>query len=253
MFGKHHRHGHRPEWSEEQEWSESSRAQRGPHHSGPHHGGPHWHEHRPGPGFRGRFGPRGPFGFMPHGGPRFDRPFGGGGPFGGDPFDEGGGGGGRRRQRRGDLKYVLLELLAEQPRHGYDLIKELEQRYAGFYRPSPGSVYPTLQLLEDEGNLTSEQVEGKRVYTITEAGRSVLAERQQQPGDQPGGWRHGGRRGPAPELEELRRSAMALMSSVMQGARHGTPDQQRAVQERLEATRREIYRILAGDQSANAE
>src|SRR6266540_3292714 len=85
-----------------------------------------------------------------------------------------------RRQRRGDIKYVLLELLAEQPRHGYELIKELEQRYAGFYWPSPGSVYPTLQLLEDEGHLTSETIDGKRVYTITDSGRQLLDEQRSQ-------------------------------------------------------------------------
>ncbi|MFN8481249.1 MAG: PadR family transcriptional regulator [Kouleothrix sp.] len=94
----------------------------------------------------GRRGPGAWFG-PDEGGP-FDRGF-WRGRRGGGPFDEDGGG--RRRQRRGDIKSALLELLAEQPRHGYELIKELEQRYGGFYRPSPGSVYPTLQLLEDEG------------------------------------------------------------------------------------------------------
>src|SRR5215216_709521 len=139
-----------------------------------------------------------------HGGPFFGR----GGPFGDDPFDEGGPG--RRRQRRGDIKYALLELLAEQPRHGYEMIKELEQRYGGFYRPSPGSVYPTLQMLEDEGHLTSEMVDGKRIYTITESGQRLLEEhRQRRPDEDFGPRRHGFRgRGAAPELDELRRSGM---------------------------------------------
>src|SRR5262245_47979249 len=61
------------------------------------------------------------------------------------------GGGGERFPRRGDLKYVVLELLNERPRHGYDIIRALEDRFRGFYRPSPGSVYPTLQMLEDLG------------------------------------------------------------------------------------------------------
>lgn len=211
---------------------------------GPWGGGP-----RPPFGFgqRGGFGPRPPFGFGPRGGgPRGGGPFGpfgGGGPFGGDPFDEGGGG--RRRHRRGDLKYVLLELVAEQPRHGYELIKVLEERYAGFYRPSPGSVYPTLQLLEDEGSVTSESVEGKRVYTITDAGRRLLEEHQQRGGGRPGGERPG----PDRDLDALHRGAMALQASIMQVARHGTPEQRRAALERLDATRREIYRILAQDES----
>src|SRR5258708_38121964 len=83
------------------------------------------------------------------------------------PFGGGFGEGGRKRQRRGDIKFILLELIKEQPRHGYDLIKVLEERYGGFYRPGPGTVYPTLQLLEDEGNVSSATVDGKRIYTTT--------------------------------------------------------------------------------------
>lgn len=173
--------------------------------------------------------------------PRGGRPFGGpfGGPFGDDPF--GSDGGPRRRHKRGDIRFALLELLAEQPRHGYELIKELERRYAGFYRPSPGSVYPTLQLLEEEGYLTSEQIEGKRVYTITEAGKEALAAHQA----------HGsGRQGLHPgsndaELGALRRSLMALNEVVMQAARHGTPEQMRSVMQSLDEARREVHRVLA--------
>ncbi|HEU5014265.1 MAG TPA: PadR family transcriptional regulator [Roseiflexaceae bacterium] len=200
-----------------------------PHH---HHGMHEEHD-------EAWFSPRG------RGGP-FGGPFRRGGPWG-DPSDEDGGG--RQRQRRGDIKFALLELLAEQPRHGYELMNELEQRYGGFYRPSPGSVYPTLQMLEDEGHLTSEQVEGKRVYTITDSGRKALAERQQHAGPEAHG-RHGFR-GPrhAPELHELRQSGMALMASLMQVAQHGTPEQVRAATKLLEATRREIYALLARNET----
>jgi DNA-binding PadR family transcriptional regulator len=75
---------------------------------------------------------------------------------------------------RGDLKYVILDLLKEQPRHGYDIIRALEDRMRGRYRPSPGSVYPTLQMLEDLGYVTSTQQEGKRVYAITDSGLQYL-------------------------------------------------------------------------------
>ena len=80
------------------------------------------------------------------------------------------------RRRRGDIKYHLLEVLKDGPRHGYEIISELEQRSGG-HRPSPGSVYPTLQMLEEGGYLTSEQIEGKKVYTITDAGLKLLEER----------------------------------------------------------------------------
>ncbi|MBX0329181.1 PadR family transcriptional regulator [Oscillochloris sp. ZM17-4] len=204
-----------------------------------HHHGPPWtrhdEEHDMPPWARRRMAfwmarkGRGPFGGGPFGG----------GPFGDDPF--GGDGGPRRRHRRGDIKFALLELLAEQPRHGYDLIKELESRYAGFYRPSPGTVYPTLQLLADEGHLTSEQAEGKRIYTITESGRLLLAERQGG-GEGQHGFRHdeGGE-----GLDGLRRSARALIEVVMQSARHGTPEQVQAVGKVIDGARREVYRILA--------
>src|SRR5690242_1995163 len=64
---------------------------------------------------------------------------------------------------RGDMKFLLLELLVERPKHGYEMIKELENRYSGFYTPSPGTVYPTLQMLEDRGHVRSVSEDGKRV------------------------------------------------------------------------------------------
>jgi DNA-binding PadR family transcriptional regulator len=85
----------------------------------------------------------------------------------------------RRRPRffeRGDLKFVILDLLAEKPRHGYEVIKALEERAGGWYTPSPGSVYPTLQLLEDLGYVSATQQGEKKVYAITDSGRAFLAE-----------------------------------------------------------------------------
>src|SRR6476469_1241417 len=78
---------------------------------------------------------------------------------------------------QGDLKYVILRLLEEKPRHGYDIIKELESRFGGSYAPSPGTVYPTLTMLEDLGfaRVVREEV-GKKVYEITDEGRAHLAE-----------------------------------------------------------------------------
>src|SRR5258707_548942 len=107
----------------------------------------------------------------PGGGPRggWQRgPWGGSGPWG-PPF---GGRGGGPRVRRGNVRAAILALLAERPMHGYEMIQELEARTNGLWRPSAGSIYPTLQLLEDEGLVTGEESEGKRRFTLTDGGRA---------------------------------------------------------------------------------
>ncbi len=89
---------------------------------------------------------------------------------------------GPRRGRmfeKGDLKYVILDLLEAKPSHGYEVIRALEERFRGFYSPSPGSVYPTLQLLEDLGYVVATQRDGKKVYEITDEGRKFLEEHRQ--------------------------------------------------------------------------
>jgi len=80
--------------------------------------------------------------------------------------------------RKGDLKYVILDLIKEKPRYGYEIIRALEERSHGFYAPSPGVVYPTLQMLEEMGYASAIERDGKKVYTITEEGRQFLAERK---------------------------------------------------------------------------
>jgi DNA-binding PadR family transcriptional regulator len=92
-------------------------------------------------------------------------------------WPEGGRGPRRRRQQvfeSGEVKYVILRLLREKPRHGYEIIKALEERMGGCYTPSPGTVYPTLQLLEDQGYVRAVESEGKRVYHITPEGEGFL-------------------------------------------------------------------------------
>lgn len=146
------------------------------------------------------------------------------------------------RTRRGDIKFLLLELLSEQPSHGYDLIKRMEARYGGFRRLSPGSVYPTLQLLEDGGYVTSETTAGKRVYTITDEGKQFLAERAQQEPQGSSGERF---RNKPQEFNQLRQAAMELAGAVIQVARSGNSERMNRVKELLERTKREIYAILA--------
>src|SRR5579871_1737428 len=84
----------------------------------------------------------------------------------------------RRMLAQGDLKLIALALIAEQPRHGYEIIKQLEDKTAGWYSPSPGIVYPTLTYLEEAGYVTAQADGAKRLYTITEEGRAYLAENQ---------------------------------------------------------------------------
>lgn len=79
--------------------------------------------------------------------------------------------------QRGDLKYVILELIRDKPRYGYEIITALEERSHGFYSPSPGSIYPTLRMLEEAGHIRSDQQDGKKVYTITDDGVKFLEER----------------------------------------------------------------------------
>lgn len=84
---------------------------------------------------------------------------------------------------RGDMKYFILHLLSEKPKHGYEIIKEIEKSFGGFYSPSPGAVYPTLQMLEDLGYVTSAVADGKKVYQITDEGRRFLEERENVVGE----------------------------------------------------------------------
>jgi DNA-binding PadR family transcriptional regulator len=87
----------------------------------------------------------------------------------------------RRREssfQKGDLKYILLDLIKDKPRHGYEIISELEERSHGFYKPSPGVIYPTLQMLEEMGYASSTEQEGKKVYSITKEGLEFLSKKK---------------------------------------------------------------------------
>lgn len=157
------------------------------------------------------------------------------------PF--GGGWGEEPRTRRGDIKFILLKLLSERPQHGYELMKELEDRRGGFRRSSPGSVYPTLQMLEEGGYLTSEEVDGKRVYTITESGRQFLSERNQQSHSQ-NAYDSFLENKPS-ELIELRRTLTELNDAVAHVARSDNLEQVNQVRDLLAQVKREIYKLLA--------
>jgi DNA-binding PadR family transcriptional regulator len=147
-------------------------------------------------------------------------------------------GGWGQRMRRGDVKFAILEVLAEGPQHGYEIMHAIAERRGA--KPSPGSVYPTLQMLEDGGFVTSEQVDGKRVYTITDAGRELLTNRSAEADTDDDIAPDAGHR--------LREAAVKLAKAVMstRGNDDKTLDR---VREILDKARKEIYAILASDEA----
>jgi DNA-binding PadR family transcriptional regulator len=111
---------------------------------------------------------------------------------------------------RGDFKYLILDLLRDKPRYGYEVIRELEERFHGFYSPSPGVVYPTLQYLQDIGYVTSREQDGKKVYTITNEGQKFLEDQAQTVND----IRSHIRRGWGPWSSELRDQFRDVMHDI---------------------------------------
>ena len=147
---------------------------------------------------------------------------------------------------KGDLKYVILDLLKDQPSHGYEVIRALEGRFRGFYSPSPGSVYPTLQLLEDLGYVSSTQQDGKKVYEITDEGRKFLEENKRSVEDIWG--RVGGGWDPeiAAELHEMRHDLAGLGRLFGREMHAGRLNREklRRIREVIAGAAREIEEIL---------
>ncbi|WP_277213595.1 PadR family transcriptional regulator [Isoptericola croceus] len=184
---------------------------------------------------------------------RGDHPRGGRGRRGG--FDAGwetgprggrghGGPGGRRgggRRGRGQMRAAILLLLAEEPKHGYQIITDLAERSEGGWQPSPGAVYPAIAQLQDEGLVEVADDGGRRLASLTDAGREHVEAHRDELGTP---WEQTGPRGPGRELHGAMRS---LGGAVEQVARTGTPEQATATAEILAAARRDVYLLLAGE------
>ncbi|MEV4629246.1 PadR family transcriptional regulator [Micromonospora sp. NPDC049523] len=171
------------------------------------------------------------------------------GGFGFPPFSPGGHGHpghgrgrGRGRGRRPNVRGAVLALLTERPMHGYEMIQELDQRTGGAWRPSPGSIYPTLQLLEDEGLIVAAAAEaggGRKRFSLTEAGQPEATEAAQTPPweeftpDTVNSW------------QEMRDAGFQAMNALRQVMINGTDDQRERAAQVLEETRRKLYAILA--------
>jgi DNA-binding PadR family transcriptional regulator len=211
------------------------------------HGG---HGRRGGRGFGpgGPFGPEGPFG--PRG------PFGPEGPFGRDGFGGGPGGSwpggfgprgrGRGRAGRGDVRGAIISLLAEEPRNGYQIIQEIEQRTNGLWRVSSGSVYPALSQLEDEGLIEEAGDANRKLFTLTEAGRTHAAENAEHLARI---WQDavGGPGARAEEFLKHRELIGQLALAYKQVHEVGSIQQREQAQAVLTKARQALYKILAAD------
>jgi DNA-binding PadR family transcriptional regulator len=144
---------------------------------------------------------------------------------------------------RGDVRAAILALLREGPRNGYQIMTEIEERSGGAWRPSPGAVYPALSQLADEGLIAGEESGGRRTFALTEAGREYV---EQHPEMARGAWESAAQQ-EAWEIPGLFAEAARLGGGIVQLAHAGTPEQVQAAEQLLEQTRRELYRILAGD------
>ncbi|MEV0358910.1 PadR family transcriptional regulator [Nocardia sp. NPDC050697] len=188
------------------------------------------HGFGPGPEFGPGFGP-GPGGFGPGFGPGFGRGRGRGG-----------------RGRRGDVRAAVLLLLTERPMHGYELIQRIRERSEDVWRPSPGSIYPALAQLEDEGLIVIEKVSGRKTAKLSEEGVRYVEEHRDELGDP---WADvTGDVGP--HARDLRELVGALMGAVGQVAAAGTPAQAAKAADVLTEARRALYRILAEDDEPGA-
>lgn len=215
---------------------------------------------RRGPGFRGRrhggrqqecdprgefheqawAGRRGPGAFMDRGfGPGFGRGF--GGPGFGFGFGDQPRGRGRGRGQRGDVRAAILALLAERSMHGYEMIREIAERSNNIWRPSPGSVYPTLQLLVDEGLIAeqSQSADGgsRKQFELTAEGREAADKLDTPPWDKIN-------EDADPSVLDLRSALGQLMGAVAQSAHAASPEQQQRIIEIVNAARKQVYGIL---------
>jgi DNA-binding PadR family transcriptional regulator len=166
----------------------------------------------------------------------------------GFPFGPGGPGGpdfGHRGPRRGgrgarqNVRPAILALLLERPMHGYEMIQELDARTNGIWRPSPGSVYPTLQMLEDEGLIEATAEGGRKSYQLTADGRPEAETAAQNPP-----WAEIGDDAMS-QVQDFRDAAVGIMGALKQVGFSGTPEQRQKALEVLNETKRKLYAILA--------
>lgn len=147
------------------------------------------------------------------------------------------------RARRGDIRTAVLRVLADEPMHGYQVIQEIAARSGGAWNPSAGSVYPTLQLLADEGLVVARETGGKRVFSLTEAGAAVVADLAEGPAP----WDVAAASSDVSGLGALRESGGRLAAAVLQVGRSGDRARIMSTVEILNTARKQVYTLLAQD------
>lgn len=154
---------------------------------------------------------------------------------------------GGSRMARGDVRTAVLSLLAEKPMHGYQIINEIAERSGGTWKPSAGSVYPTLQLLADEGLIEAEEQNGRKTYSLTEAGRAIADESSESPApwESSSSTKDGTR--DSARFHALPKAGVDLAAAAAQVGRSGSPEQVQQTIEILDEARRRLYSILAQD------
>jgi DNA-binding PadR family transcriptional regulator len=203
-----------------------------------HGRGPHTHGEGPGFGWMfgggpGPWGPPGDWGLGPQGRPPWARGHGrGGGPWGRGP-----------KARKGNVRAAVLALLAEEPRNGYQIIQEINERSGGGWKPSPGAIYPALQQLADEGLIHGEESGGRRTFRLTGEGRAHVEEHADELTEP---WAE-----MTPEfgegVPELFKQAAQTGAAVMQIVRSGSAEQVGQAKDVLAEARRSLYRVLADE------
>lgn len=153
---------------------------------------------------------------------------------------------GGSRMARGDVRTAVLSLLSEKPMHGYQIINEIAERSGGTWKPSAGSVYPTLQLLADEGLIEAEEQNGRKTYSLTEAGRAVADESSETPAPWESSTGKDGQRDNA-RFHALPKAGVDLAAAAAQVGRSGSAEQVQQTIEVLDEARRRLYTILAQD------
>jgi DNA-binding PadR family transcriptional regulator len=149
----------------------------------------------------------------------------------------------RSRAKRGDVRAAALLLLAEEPRNGYQLMEEIERRSGGAWRPSPGSIYPALAQLEDEGLVSPEEAAGRRAYRLTAEGEAYVEEHREAFGSP---WEEAGE-GVPDELVDLRTLIAHVGMATLQVGQSGDEKQVAEAKEVLSEARKSLYRILADE------